>query len=56
MVSIKSDEYKNKSWSQSCKWCQGKPYQCFVCNRVITYRDNYNHLLEHFNNSNQYLK
>ena len=38
---------------QSCNWCQGKPYQCFVCNRIITFRDK--HLLEHFNNPDQYL-
>ena len=38
-----------------CNWCQGKPYQCFVCNRVITYRDKHNHLLEHFKNPDQYL-
>ena len=35
--------------------CQGKPYQFFVCNRVITYRDKHNPLLEHFNNPDQYL-
>ena len=55
MFSIKCDECKNKSWAQSCNWCQGKPYQGFVCNRVITYRDKHNHLLEHFNNPEQYL-
>ena len=55
MFSIRCDECKNKSWAQSCNWCQGKPYQCFVCNRVITYRDKHDHLLEHFNNSDQYL-
>ena len=55
MFRIKCDECKNKSWAQSCNWCQGKPYQCFVCNRVITYIDKHNHLLEHFNNPDQYL-
>ena len=55
MFSKKCDECKNKSWAQSCNWCQGKPYQCFVFNRVITYRDKHNHLLEHFNNPDQYL-
>ena len=53
MFSIKCVECKNKS--QSCNWCQGKPYQGFICNRVITYRDNQNHFLEHYNNPNQYL-
>ena len=51
MFCIKCDEYKNKSWSH---WCQGKPCQCFVC-RVVTYRDKHDHLLEHYNNPNQYL-
>ena len=55
MFSIKCDQCKNKSCAQSCNWCQGKPYQCFVCNRVITYRDKHNHLLEQYNNPNQYL-
>ena len=55
MFCIKCDECKNKSWAQSCNWCQGKPYQCFVCNRVISYRDKHDHLLEHFNNPDQYL-
>ena len=55
MFSIKCDECKGKSWAQSCNWCQGRPYQCFVCNRVITYRDKHDHLLEHFNNPDQYL-
>ena len=52
MFSIKCDECKNKSWAQSCNWCQGKPYQCFV-NRIITYRDKHDHLLDHFNNPDQ---
>ena len=55
MFSIKCDQGKNKSWAQSCNWCQGKPYQYFICNRVITYRDKLDHLLEHFNNPDQYL-
>ena len=58
MFSIKCDERKNKSWAQSRNWCQGKqgkPYQCFICNRVIKYKDKHNHLLEHYNNPNQYL-
>ena len=54
MFSINCDECKNKSWAQSCNCCQGKPYQCFVCNRVITYRDKHDHFLEHFN-PDQYL-
>ena len=53
MFSIKCDECENKA--QKCNWCQGKPYQCFVCNRVITYRDKHYRLLEHFNNTDQYL-
>ena len=32
-----------------------KPYQCFVCDRVKTYRDKHDHLLEHFNNPDQNL-
>ena len=55
MFSVKSDECKNKSWDQSCNWCQGKPYQCFVCDRDITYRDKHDHSLVHFNNPDQYL-
>ena len=55
MFSIKCDECKKKSWAQSCYWCQDKPYQCFLCIRVITYRVKHNHLLEHYNNPDQYL-
>ena len=55
MFSIKCDESKNKSGAQKRNWCQGKPYQSFLCNRVITYRDKHDNFLEHFNNPDQYL-
>ena len=53
MISIKIDECKHKSWSRICDWCQGKPFQCFVCNKIIT--EKHEHLREHFNDPNQYL-
>ena len=55
MFSIKCDDCKNKSWAQSCNWSQLKRHQCFLCKRVITYKEKHDHLLEHFNNPDQYL-
>ena len=55
MISTKCDKCKNKAWFWSCDECQSKPFQCFVCNKIITYRDRHNHLQVHFNNPNQYL-
>ena len=55
MISTKCDKCKNKAWCWSCDECQSKPFQCFVCNKIITYRDRDNHLQVHFNNPNQYL-
>ena len=55
MISTKCDKCKNKAWCWSCDGCQSKPFQCFVCEKIITYRDRHNHLQVHLNNPNQYL-
>ena len=55
MISTKCDKSKNKNWCWSGDECQSKPFQCFVCNKIITYRDRHDHLQVHFNNPNQYL-
>ena len=51
MIRARSDNCKNKAWCWSSYECQGKPFQCFVCNKTLSYRDRHNH----FNNPNQYL-
>ena len=61
MISTKCDKSKNKAWCWSYDECQSKSCfvgnvrQCFVCNKVITYRERHDHLQVHFNNPNQYL-
>ena len=48
MICTKCDECKNKAWCWSCDECQSQPFQCFVCNKILTYRDRHNHLQVHF--------
>ena len=55
MISTKCDKRKNKAWCWSCDECQSKPFQCFVYNKIITYRDRHKDLQVHFKNPNQYL-
>ena len=45
MISTKCDNCKNKAWCWSCDDCQSKPFQCFVCNEIITYRKRHDHLI-----------
>ena len=44
MLSTKCDSCKKKSWSQCYDWCLGKPFRCFVCNKIITYREKQEHM------------
>ena len=37
MISRKCDKCKNKAGCWSCDECKSKPFQCFVCNEIITY-------------------
>ena len=39
MISTKCDKCKNKKWGWSCDEFQTKPFHCFVCNKIITYRE-----------------
>ena len=55
MISIKCDKCKNKAWCWCCDDCQSKPFQCFVCKEIITYREGHDHLSKHHNDPNQYL-
>ena len=55
MISTKCDKCKNKALCWSCNECQSKPFQCFVCNETITYRERLDHLQTHLNNPTQYL-
>ena len=54
MISAKCDKCK-KAWCSSCDMCQSKPFQCFVCDKVIAYRERHDHMGAHFNDPNQYL-
>ena len=55
MISTKCDKCKNNAWCWSCDECQSKPFQCFICNKIMTYRDRHYHLQVHFNNPNHNL-
>ena len=55
MISTKCDKCKNKALCWSCNECQSKPFQCFVSNETITYRERHDHLQTHLINPNQYL-
>ena len=55
MISVKCDKCKNKAWCWSCDKCQSKPFQYFICNEIITYREKNNHMVVHFDNPNKYL-
>ena len=55
MISTKCDKCKKKAWCWSCDKCQSKPFQSFICNEIITYREKHNHMVVHLNNPNLYL-
>ena len=55
MSSTKYYKCKNKTWCWSCDMCQSKPFQCFVCDKIITYRERHDHMGVHFKYTNQYL-
>ena len=55
MLSTKCGSCKNKPWSQCCDWCQGKPFNGFICNKSVTYREKLEHLQYHYSDPNQYL-
>ena len=55
MISTKCDKCKNKAWCWSFDVCQSKPFQCFVFDTIITYRERHENIGVHFNDYNQYL-
>ena len=55
MYSTKLDKSKDKAWCWSCDECQSKQLSCFVCDKIITYRERHDHMHRHFNDPNQLL-
>ena len=55
MISTMFVRCKNKAWCWSCDTCQNQPFQCFVYDKIITYRERYDQMGVHFNDPNQFL-